>query len=115
MTAQQRTLRLAEWIVCYIVWIALCALGGFVLAQIVPLLLEISLALEANQWVGRAVRQLSLPIIGLIWLVLIFWSEHHLRTAIGRGRTLWVRAGRLLAAILIVYALVEGAKAVIIP
>jgi hypothetical protein len=79
-----------------------------------PLSLDISLALGANPWVGRAVRQLSLPVIGIIWLVAIFWSEHALRQALthGRFRASLLRIGGALGAaaagLLLVRALIPG-------
>jgi hypothetical protein len=85
MTSGGSRATLARYAACYLIWVALCALMGLVLTQAVAALLEISLALQLNPWVGRAVRQLSLPVLGICWLVLIFWSEHALRTSVPRG------------------------------
>ncbi|GAB4109972.1 MAG: hypothetical protein Fur005_19120 [Roseiflexaceae bacterium] len=91
---------LQRYLLCYAIWIGLCVLIGFVLTEIVDLLIELSLALRLNPWQGRAVRQLSLPILGVIWLGLIFWLEHDLRTNLARNR-LFERARRSLIPILL--------------
>ncbi|HMO59649.1 MAG TPA: hypothetical protein PKA05_17815 [Roseiflexaceae bacterium] len=103
-----------EWVACYLIWLVICIFGGYTISLILPLLLEIALALEANQWVGRAVRQLALPVLGLIWLLLIFWSEHYLRTAIGHG-LLWRRTIRILTTLITLLAIITAAGYLIGP
>jgi hypothetical protein len=98
----------ARYVACYAVWLASCALLGVALFQWNALLVDLALLARANQWVGRAVRQLSLPVLGLIWLVAIYWLEWYLRTGVSRG-LLRPRATRALvisgATLLVVLAL----------
>ncbi len=73
-------------IACYALWLALILGMGWILSQTHTLLLEVSLELRFNPWVARAVRQLSLPVLGLFWLVFLFWLEHYLRKGVQEGR-----------------------------
>jgi hypothetical protein len=104
MTRTQRVVRPFEYVACYAAWLALCALGGLIVQLWLGLMLQVSMTMHANQWVAQAMRQLSLPILGLLWLILIFWLEHYLRTGLQRG-LLWRRAGRVGAALLAFVAL----------
>jgi hypothetical protein len=106
MTTEVGAGRVARYIACYVIWASLFALIGYVLFQIVGLSLDISLALGLNPWVARAMRQLPLPVLGIIWLVAIFWLEHDLRTAVARGQLLR-RTLRALIPVLVVWGLVE--------
>ncbi len=86
MTASTRR---AEWrwlAACYALWLALILGAGWVLSQVHTLLLELSLEFRLNPWVARAMRQLSLPGLGLIWLIFIFWLEYYLRSGVHQGR-----------------------------
>lgn len=56
------------------------------LSQALILLLELSLEFRVNPWVARAIRQLSLPVLGLLWLIVIFWLEHYFRAGVRQGR-----------------------------
>lgn len=112
MRAGGRGTTLARYVACYAIWVALSALMGVALSQAVAALIEISLALRLNPWVGRAVRQLSLPVLGVIWLALIFWLEHDLRRGVQRG-DLARRAGRFLAPLLALLALLWGTQALL--
>ncbi len=94
-----------SYVACYALWIALGLALGWVLSELHSTWLEISLALNFNAWVARAVRQLSMPILGLIWLALIFWLEYHLRTGVRIGRLI-IRAARFGSVVLGLYLLV---------
>lgn len=79
----------SDWrllVVCYTLWLALILGAGWTLSQAHTLLLELSLAFRFNPWVARAIRQLSLPVLGLLWLIFIFWLEYFLRTGVQQGR-----------------------------
>jgi hypothetical protein len=106
MTSNARAGTAARYITCYAVWLASCALLGVALFQYNALLVDLALLARANQWIGRAVRQLSLPVLGLIWLVAIYWLEWYLRTGVSRGllrpratRALIVTGATLLVAL----------------
>lgn len=100
----------SAWIGCYATWIVVALCAGWTSAQLLPLALEISLAFGANAWVGRAARQLTLPIIGIVWLIAIFWSEHALRQAVlhRRLRATALRIGGVLAVMAAGVALVRA-------
>lgn len=86
MNSRIEPMVIARYVACYAIWLALTALVGYVVLQTVGTLLEVSLALRFNPWQARAVRQLSLPILGLIWLVLMLWMESYFRTAVPKRR-----------------------------
>ncbi len=94
--------RRGEVIAVYAVWVGLILLSGITLLEVHTAVQEISLALQLNPWVARAVRQLALPVLGLIWLVFIFVTEHRLRTGLPRG-THWRRAVRAAASMLAIF------------
>ena len=109
MTTQISAGKVARYLACYVIWVGLCALIGYVIFQIVNLSFDISLALGLNPWVARAMRQLPLPVLGIIWLVAIFWFEHDLRTAVAKGQLLR-RTLRALIPVLVVLGLIELVK-----
>jgi len=94
------------FIACYVVWIIFILLIGWMAGQAHSLILELSLSLQFNPWVARAVRQLSLPILGLAWLICMFWLEHYFRTGI--------RTNRLMARIARVTVITVGAYLTIV-
>ena len=100
------------FVAVYGLWIGFFALGLWLAAQVHALLLEISLALQFNPWVGRAVRQLSIPILGLIGLIFVFWLEYYLRTSVEKG-LLWRRTARVLIACAILTILTLTARALL--
>jgi len=97
MTSDTPTSIAARYAACYAALLASCVLLGLALAQANGLLLDLALLARANQWIARAVRQLSLPVLGLIWLVALYWLEWYLRTGVRRG-LLARRATRALVA-----------------
>lgn len=105
MTTETETSQIPAYIVCYALWIALSALLGVIVWQLNGLLVDMSLLFEANAWVGRAVRQLSFPILGVIWLGWVFWLEHVLRNAVPR-KQLMARALRQGLPLLLVLGVV---------
>lgn len=84
MSAESENMQIPAYVLCYLIWIILSGLLGVIVWQVNGLLLDLSLFFEANAWVGRAVRQLSFPILGVIWLGWVFWLEHVLRKAVPR-------------------------------
>jgi hypothetical protein len=111
MDEEQRT-PLVRYAIAYVAWLVLCAAAGFALFQVSGALLELSLAMRANQWVARAWRQLSLPVIGILWIVYVFWAEHALRTAAQRGR-LRQRALQFGAAVVVLLVLLAALRALL--
>lgn len=112
MSSQSRATVIVNYVLCYVVWIALCALSGIAVAQLNGLMLDVSLALRLNQWGARALRQLSLPVLGIAWLIAIFWLEHYLRTSVEK-QVLWPRAARATAIMVGVLVLIYLAYLII--
>lgn len=105
MTASTRR---AEWrwlAACYALWLALILGAGWVLSQAHTLILELSLEFRLNPWVARAIRQLSLPVLGLLWLIFIFWLEYYFRSGVHQGRFA-VRAIRVIGAMIGTFLLI---------
>lgn len=106
MTTQNTTARAVHFVACYALWIVLCIFAGWVIFTIHTAILVISMGLGTNQWVAQGFRQLSLPILGIAWLIGIFWLEHYLRKATTLNRLL-IRAsyffGALAAVVLLFY------------
>ena len=100
------------FVAVYAIWLVLCVFVGWLCVQINGMLIDISIALRFNQWVGRAVRQLSLPFLGVFWLVFIFWTEHYLRTGMTKG-LLWQRTIRIIIALAILAVIVLSVRAVL--
>jgi hypothetical protein len=112
MTGQDGASLALRYIACYAAWIGMCALAGVIAFQVVEAVPEIGLRLRANPWVARGARQLSLPVLGLAWLVLIFWLEHHLRTGVQRGKLLR-RTLQTLIPLAATLAVVMGGRALL--
>jgi hypothetical protein len=105
MTSESTKPDILAYLFCYLIWIGLCCLLGVAVFQLNGLMLDISLALQLNQWGGRALRQLSFPVLGIVWLVAMFWLEHYLRTGVQRQR-LWQRTARIGAIVLVLFAVI---------
>lgn len=88
MSSNSRTSRLpqpVQYIACYVLWIALSALGFTAVLSLRDLLLELVLAVGANQWVYRAIDRWSLFLIGIAWLGGVIYLETYLRRGVERG------------------------------
>jgi hypothetical protein len=94
-----RTFRqlLPLYLVCYASWLALSALGIWLIFALRPVLFDIAIWLRLNPWQVRALDNFSLVTFGLIWLVGILLLEHSLRQGVENGR-LWRRAARVFVA-----------------
>jgi hypothetical protein len=105
MIAEKKQPGPLHYVACYALWIALGLALGWVLGELHSTWLRISLALEVNHWVARTVRQWLWPFLGLIWLVIVFWLEHHFRTGLHAGRLL-IRALRFAGVVAGLYIVV---------
>jgi hypothetical protein len=94
-----RTFRqlLPLYLACYALWLALSALGIWLIFALRPVLFDIAIWLRLNPWQVRALDNFSLVTFGLIWLVGILLLEHSLRQGVENGR-LWHRAALVFAA-----------------
>src|SRR5689334_15434583 len=112
MSTQRQLSGPVGFVAVYALWLVLCVFVGWLCVQINGMLIDISIALRLNQWVGRAVRQLSLPFLGVFWLVFIFWVEHYLRTGLTKN-LLWPRTARIVIALAILSAVILGVRFVL--
>jgi len=94
-----RTFRqlLPLYLACYALWLALAALGVWLIFALRPVIFGLAIWLRLNPWQVRALDNLSFVTFGLIWLVGILLLEHSLRQGVEKRR-LWRRAARVFAA-----------------
>jgi hypothetical protein len=95
------------YISCYVLWLALSALGIWLLFALRPVLFDIAIWLHLNPWQVRALDNFSLVTFGLIWLVGILILEYSLRQSVENGR-LWRRAALVFAAEAVALGLCYG-------
>jgi hypothetical protein len=96
----------------YAAVVGLWILAGWAMFELHGSLLDISLALRVNPWVSIAYRQLAFPILGLAWLIFIFWLEWSMRRRLRAGG-LWPHLGRAAAGVLAVAALGNVIRAIL--
>lgn len=111
MTARPEPSR-AQFAAGYAAVVVLWLLAGWALFELHGSLLDISLALRVNPWVSVAMRQLTFPILGVAWLIFIFWIEWSMRRQLRAGR-LWPHIARVAIAVLAVAALGSLIRAVL--
>jgi hypothetical protein len=94
-----RTMRqlLPLYLACYALWLALAALGVWLIFALRPVVFGLTIWLRLNPWQVRAVDNFSFVTFGLIWLVGILLLEHSLRQGVEKRR-LWHRAARVFVA-----------------
>ncbi len=90
------------YVACYAIWLALAALGIWLLFEWQTTLFRLAVWLRANPWVARAIERFGVVTLGLAWLVGILWLEDYLRSGVEKD-VLWKRAARatLIAALLV--------------
>jgi hypothetical protein len=93
MTARDSRQQLALYLACYAIWLALSALGVWLLFAVRPVLVALAIRLRVNPWQVRAIDEFSFVTCGLIWLVGILLLENSLRQGVANNR-LWPRAAR---------------------
>ena len=109
-----RTLRqlLPLYLACYALWLALSALGIWLLFALRPVIFSLAIWLRLNPWQVRALDNLSFVTFGLIWLVGILLLEHSLRQGVEKRR-LWRRAARAFAAEAVALGLCYGLRLIL--
>ena len=85
------------YLACYALWLALGALGVWLLFALRPVIFGLAIWLRLNPWQVRALDDFSLVTFGLVWLVGILLLEHSLRQGVEKHR-LWRRAARVFVA-----------------
>jgi len=82
------------YLACYALWLALSALGGWLLFETRAAVFDLALWLRLNPWQVRAVDQFYFVTAGLVWLVGILLLEYYLRQGVVKNR-LWGRVARV--------------------
>ncbi len=97
MTARNFRQLLPLYLACYALWLALAALGVWLIFALQPVMFGLAIWLRLNPWQVRALDDFSLVTFGLLWLVGILLLEHSLRQGVEKRR-LWRRAARVFVA-----------------
>ena len=101
------------YLACYVVWIALSALGLWIILQLRINLIDLAVLLRINPWALGAVDKFSLLILGVIWLICVILLEHYLRRGIPQN-ALWTRATRVLLAELLLLGASYGLQRLVL-
>jgi hypothetical protein len=100
------------YLACYTLWLALSALGVWLIFVARDTLFALSIWLRLNPWQLRAVDNFGIVTLGLIWLMGILLLEHSLRQGVEKQR-LWVRAARALVIVALLLGLCYGVQVLI--
>ena len=76
------------YLACYALWIALSALGLWLIFELRSALFALALWLRINPWAPRAIDQFGIVILGLFWLIGIMLLEHYLRHGLEKQQLL---------------------------
>ena len=95
------------YLACYTIWLALSALGVWLIFALRAAMFDLAIWLRLDPWQVRAVDNFSFVIFGLIWLVGILLLEHSLRQGVEKHR-LWKRAARAFAIVATALGLCYG-------
>jgi hypothetical protein len=76
------------------------------------LVVNLMIRVGLNPFTVRGFDRLGIFLLGLLWFVVVLWSEHTLRTSIRKGQ-LWRTMGRFALAEAMVSALVLGIGAIV--
>ena len=96
-SSQNMRRQLPLYLACYALWLALSALGVWLIFALRPALFALAAWLRLNPWQVRALDNFSVVTFGLVWLAGILLLEHSLRQGVAKHR-LWRRAARVLVA-----------------
>lgn len=97
------------YVVCYAVWLAICAVGLWLLFQTVQLLISLAIYFQFNPWQVRAVDKWGIFVFGVAYFVAAFVLEGYLRSSVPKGR-LRPRATRSLIILAVLTILIVGLK-----
>ena len=89
-TGQRRPVVYLSYLACYPLWLVSAALG---LIDVVALRAGVERAYVASgldKWGMAAASHTATIVLGLVWLVGVFWAENAYRTGARKGR-LWKR------------------------
>jgi hypothetical protein len=112
MTVRSFRQLLPLYLACYAIWLALAAMGIWLLFAMRPVLFDLAIWLRLNPWQVRALDNFSVIGMGLLWLVGILALEHSLRQGVEKNR-LWSRAARAFLIVAIPLGLCYAVQALI--
>jgi len=113
MAARNFRQPLRLYLACYALWLALSALGVWLIFALQAVMFRLAIWLRLNPWQTRALDNLSLVTFGLIWLVGILLLEHSLRQGVEK-RWLWRRAARVFVAEVVALGLCYGLRLLLV-
>lgn len=77
-----------KWVLVYVLWIITAGLGFLCLTSGRNLFISILYAFSVNRWVAPAVDKFTFVILGILWLVLVIFTESYYREAVPK-KNLW--------------------------
>jgi len=80
--------QILSYLLCYLLWVITAALGFLNLIAARGLCLVILAAISFNLWAARAVDKFIFIFLGIIWLVLVIFSEYYYRDSVPKKK-LW--------------------------
>ena len=112
MTARNFRQLLPLYLACYTIFLALAAMGIWLLFAMQRLLFLLAIWLRLNPWQVRALDNFSMVGMGLLWLIGILLLEHRLRQGVEKNQ-LWSRAARAFLIVAISLGLCYAAQALL--
>ena len=100
------------YLACYAIWLALSALGVWLIFVMQRVLVALAFRLRLDPWQVRALDNFGVVTLGLIWLVGILLLEHSLRRSVEKSQ-LWGRAARAFVIVAAALGLCYGLRALI--
>lgn len=77
-----------QWILVYGLWIITAGLGFLCLTSARNLCISILYAFSANMWVAPAIDKFTFLALGILWLILVIFTESYYREALLK-KILW--------------------------
>ena len=90
MAVSNRTLSAAGYLVCYALWAVTLALGMLDVVALRAGVERVYVSLGLDKWGLATASHSATIVLGLLWLVLVYWVEHAYRSGAKSGR-LWQR------------------------
>jgi hypothetical protein len=112
MTVRDFRQLLPLYLACYAMWLALSALGVWLIFAVRSVLVDLAFLFRFNPWVVRAIDNFAIVTLGLIWLVGIMFLENSLRQGVAKHR-LWGRAARAFVFVAVALGLCYLLQAII--
>jgi len=84
------------YIVCYTIWLAICAASLWLLFQARQLVMSLAIYFRFNPWQVSALDKWGVFALGLAFFIVVFALEGYLRHSVSEGK-LWQKVARSLA------------------